>query len=70
MRFNVTFRTGRFLLHSSRSAIASSALREFEEALNQGSMSAAEAFIGLRSKSLLHLFASIGRFLGLQVSKD
>ncbi|KAI7746324.1 hypothetical protein M8C21_030575 [Ambrosia artemisiifolia] len=63
----INIRTGRFLLHSSKSTIASSALRECEEALNQGSMTAAEAFISLRSKSLLHLFACIGRFLGLQV---
>lgn len=63
----INIRTGRFLFHSSRSTIASSALRECEEALNQGSMTAAEAFISLRSKSLLHLFACIGRFLGLQV---
>ncbi|KAL8195731.1 hypothetical protein R6Q57_025484 [Mikania cordata] len=62
----INIRTGRFLLHSSKSTIYSSALRECEEALNQGSMTAAEAFISLRSKSLLHLFACIGRFLGLQ----
>nr|XP_043627804.1 mediator of RNA polymerase II transcription subunit 14 [Erigeron canadensis] len=63
----MNIRTGRFLLHSSKSTISSLALRECEEALNQGSMTAAEAFISLRSKSLLHLFACIGRFLGLQV---
>ncbi|XP_024996078.1 mediator of RNA polymerase II transcription subunit 14 isoform X1 [Cynara cardunculus var. scolymus] len=63
----INIRTGRFLLHSSRSTIAPSALRECEEALNQGSITAAEAFISLRSKSFLHLFACIGRFLGLQV---
>ncbi|KAI7746325.1 hypothetical protein M8C21_030576 [Ambrosia artemisiifolia] len=67
VKLEETRRTGRFLLHSSKSTIASSALRECEEALNQGSMTAAEAFISLRSKSLLHLFACIGRFLGLQV---
>lgn len=43
-------------------------LVEYEEALNQGSMTAAEVFINLRSKSILHLFASIGRFLGLEVN--
>ncbi|XP_023736187.1 mediator of RNA polymerase II transcription subunit 14 [Lactuca sativa] len=63
----INIRSGRFLLHSSRSTVTSSALRECEEALNQGSMTAAEAFISLKSKSLLHLFACIGRFLGLQV---
>lgn len=65
--FLATCRTGRFLLHSSRSTISSSALKECEEALNGGSVTAAEAFISLRSKSFLHLFACIGRFLGLQV---
>ncbi|PWA96768.1 Mediator complex, subunit Med14 [Artemisia annua] len=63
----ISIRTGRFLLHSSRSTISSSALKECEEALNGGSVTAAEAFISLRSKSFLHLFACIGRFLGLQV---
>ncbi|KDO48910.1 hypothetical protein CISIN_1g000271mg [Citrus sinensis] len=42
-------------------------LSDCEEALNQGSTSAAEVFISLRSKSILHLFAAIGRFLGLEV---
>ncbi|XP_076896794.1 mediator of RNA polymerase II transcription subunit 14-like [Bidens hawaiensis] len=63
----INIRTGRFIFHSSRNIIVSSSLRECEEALNQGSMTAAEAFISLRSKSLLYLFACIGRFLGLQV---
>ncbi|XP_071741698.1 mediator of RNA polymerase II transcription subunit 14-like [Rutidosis leptorrhynchoides] len=63
----MNIRTGRFLLHSSRSTISSSALKECEDAINQGTITAAEAFISLRTKSLLHLFASIGRFLGLQV---
>jgi mediator of RNA polymerase II transcription subunit 14 len=43
-------------------------LIDFEEAINQGSITAAEVFISLRSKSILHLFASIGRFLGLEVT--
>ena len=30
-------------------------------------MTAAEVFISLRSKSILHLIASIGSFLGLEV---
>ncbi|KAJ7978113.1 mediator of RNA polymerase II transcription subunit 14 [Quillaja saponaria] len=63
----INIRNGRFLLQSSRNIIASSSLLECEEALNQGSMTAAEVFISLRSKSILHLFASIGRFLGLEV---
>ncbi|QHN97275.1 Mediator of RNA polymerase II transcription subunit [Arachis hypogaea] len=61
----VNIRNGRFLLQSSKNIVASSALLECEEALNQGSMTAADVFVSLRSKSLLHLFASIGRVLGL-----
>lgn len=65
----MTCRNGRFRLQSSRNILASSAfLSECEDALNQGSMTAAEVFISLRSKSILHLFASIGRFLGLEVN--
>lgn len=64
---SLTCRTGRFLLQSSPSIIESSALLESEDALNQGSPSAADVFISLRSKSILHLFASISRFLGLEV---
>lgn len=63
----INIRNGRFLLRSSGNILAPSALSDCEEALNQGSMSAAEVFISLRSKSILHLFASIGRFLGLEV---
>ncbi|PON46117.1 Mediator complex, subunit Med [Parasponia andersonii] len=63
----INIRTGRYLLRSSQNIIESSALSECEDALNQGSMNAAEVFISLRSKSILHLFASIGRFLGLEV---
>ncbi|XP_048433142.1 mediator of RNA polymerase II transcription subunit 14 isoform X1 [Pyrus x bretschneideri] len=64
----INLRNGRFLLQSSRNILASSGvLSEFEDALNQGSMTAAEVFISLRIKSILHLFASTGRFLGLEV---
>ncbi|RVW38130.1 Mediator of RNA polymerase II transcription subunit 14 [Vitis vinifera] len=59
---------GRFLLQSSRNILTPSTLSDCEEALNQGSMTAAEVFISLRSKSILHLFASIGSFLGLEWS--
>ncbi|PHU10008.1 Mediator of RNA polymerase II transcription subunit 14 [Capsicum chinense] len=63
----INIRNGHFILHSSKNVISSSVVVECEEALNQGSMSAAEAFNSLRSKSILHLFACIGRFLGLEV---
>lgn len=68
LRINI--RSGRFLLQSSRNILALSALIDCEEALNQGSMNAAEVFISLRSKSILHLFASIGRFLGFKVYEE
>lgn len=63
----INIRHGRFLLQSLQNILAPSALTECEEALNQGSMTAAEVFINLRTQSILHLFASIGRFLGLEV---
>ncbi|KAA8544913.1 hypothetical protein F0562_019692 [Nyssa sinensis] len=63
----INIRNGRFLLHSSRNILTPSVLVDCEEALNQGIMSAAEVFTSLRSKSILHLFVCIGRFLGLEV---
>ncbi|XP_015582159.1 mediator of RNA polymerase II transcription subunit 14 isoform X2 [Ricinus communis] len=63
----INIRNGRFLLKLSQNILAAETVTEYEEALNQGSMTAAEVFINLRSKSILHLFASIGRFLGLEV---
>ncbi|KDP23665.1 hypothetical protein JCGZ_23498 [Jatropha curcas] len=63
----INTRNGRFLLRSSHRLLMPVVLIEYEEALNQGSTTAAEVFINLRSKSILHLFASIGRFLGLKV---
>ncbi|MQL86065.1 hypothetical protein Taro_018583 [Colocasia esculenta] len=67
LTLGIHIRNGRFLLQSSKNVLVPSALLECEEALNQGSMTAAEVFISLRSKSILHLFASIGRSLGLKV---
>ncbi|OMO55386.1 Mediator complex, subunit Med14 [Corchorus capsularis] len=63
----INIRNGRFLLQSSQNILAPSALLECEEALNQGTMNAVEVFTSLRNKSVLHLFAAIGRFLGLEV---
>ncbi|XP_022897929.1 mediator of RNA polymerase II transcription subunit 14-like [Olea europaea var. sylvestris] len=63
----INIRNGHFLLHSSKNIISSSVLLECEEALNQGSMTATKTFINLRSSAILHLFACIGRFLGLEV---
>ncbi|KAL8545645.1 hypothetical protein ACS0TY_005686 [Phlomoides rotata] len=63
----INIRNGRFYLRSSKSIISSKTLLECEEALNQGSITAAKAFTNLRKNSILHLFARIGRFLGLEV---
>lgn len=63
----INLRNGRFLLHSSKNTVSSSELLECEEALNQRSMTAAQVFISLRSKSISHLFACVGRSLGLEV---
>jgi hypothetical protein len=38
-----------------------------EDALNKGVISPVDAFMSLRSKSILHLFANTGKFLGLKV---
>ncbi|CAA6653682.1 unnamed protein product [Spirodela intermedia] len=53
----INIRSGRFLLQSSKNILADLLW----------SMTAAEVFISLRSKSILHLFASVGKFLGLKV---
>lgn len=66
----INIRNGRYQLQSSRNIIAPSALSDCEETLNQGTASAADVFINLRSKSILHLFASIGKFLGLEVYEN
>ncbi|KAL3537818.1 hypothetical protein ACH5RR_001184 [Cinchona calisaya] len=63
----INIRSGRFLLQSSKNVVSPSELLECEYALNQRSVTAAEVFTSLRSKSILHMFARSGRFLGLQV---
>ncbi|KAM0949887.1 putative mediator complex, subunit Med14 [Dioscorea sansibarensis] len=63
----INIRNGRFLLQSPKNNLEPSMLRDCEEALSQGSMTAAEVFTSLRGKSILHLFASTGKFLGLKV---
>ncbi|XP_008788456.2 mediator of RNA polymerase II transcription subunit 14-like isoform X2 [Phoenix dactylifera] len=63
----INIRNGRFLLQSSKNVLAPSALLDGEESLNQGIVTATEVFMSLRSKSILHLFASTGKFLGLKV---
>ncbi|XP_057515818.1 mediator of RNA polymerase II transcription subunit 14 [Amaranthus tricolor] len=66
----INIRNGRYQLQSSRNIIAPSALSDSEDVLNQGTQSAAEVLMHLRSKCILHLFASIGKFLGLEVYEN
>ncbi|ONK56822.1 uncharacterized protein A4U43_C10F13360 [Asparagus officinalis] len=63
----INIRNGHFLLQSTQNILAPSVLLECEEALNVGNMTATEVFISMRRKSILHLFASTGRSLGLEV---
>ncbi|KAG2316177.1 hypothetical protein Bca52824_019299 [Brassica carinata] len=67
LSLGINIRTGRFFLQSSKSILTPFILTEFEDVLNQGSICAVDAFINLRSKSILHFFAAIGKFLGLEV---
>jgi mediator of RNA polymerase II transcription subunit 14 len=60
-------RSGRLLLQASKNVLPTSVLLESEEALNKGSLTASEVFVGLRTRSILHFFAATGRFLGLKV---
>ncbi|KAK9733597.1 hypothetical protein RND81_04G077400 [Saponaria officinalis] len=66
----INIRNGRYRLQSSRTIIDLTALSESEDTLNQGTLSASEVFANLRTKSILHLFASIGTFLGLEVYEN
>ncbi|PKU84972.1 mediator of RNA polymerase II transcription subunit 14 [Dendrobium catenatum] len=70
IKLRINIRNGRYLLYCSKNILATSALLECEEALNLGTVTATEVFISLRSKSILHLFASIGRSLGLKVYEN
>ncbi|EPS72703.1 hypothetical protein M569_02052, partial [Genlisea aurea] len=63
----INIRSGRFFIFSLKNIISSKVLMECEEALNQGTITAVKAFIKLRKSSILHLFSSIGKFLGLEV---
>ncbi|KAL6894916.1 hypothetical protein ACP4OV_007536 [Aristida adscensionis] len=67
IHLGIDIRSGRLLLQSSKNILPPSALLEFEEALNNGSPAADKVFDSLRTRSILHLFAATGRFLGLKV---
>lgn len=61
-------RSGHFFLQSSKNILVPSVISRAEDALNKGLISPVDAFASLRSKSILHLFANTGKFLGLKVS--
>jgi mediator of RNA polymerase II transcription subunit 14 len=61
-------RSGHFFLQSSKNILVPSVIMRTEDALNKGVISPVDAFVSLRSKSILHLFANTGKFLGLKVS--
>ncbi|KAJ1268296.1 hypothetical protein BS78_07G124200 [Paspalum vaginatum] len=67
IHLGINIRSGRLLLQSSENILLPSALSEFEQALNKGSLTASEVFVNLRTRSILHQFAAIGRLLGLKV---
>ncbi|PUZ51069.1 hypothetical protein GQ55_6G142900 [Panicum hallii var. hallii] len=67
IHLGINIRSGRLLLQSSKNILLPSVLLESEEALNKGSLTPNEVFVNLRIKSILHLFAATGRFLGLKV---
>ncbi|GJM99723.1 hypothetical protein PR202_ga16850 [Eleusine coracana subsp. coracana] len=60
----------RFLLQSPENILPPSALIDCEEALNKGTSAATEVFASLRTRSILHLFAATGSFLGLKVHQQ
>ncbi|XP_062191927.1 mediator of RNA polymerase II transcription subunit 14-like [Phragmites australis] len=67
IHLGINIRSGRLLFQSSKNILPPSALLESEEALNKGSLTASEVFVSLKTRSILHLFAATGRFLGLKV---
>ncbi|TVU06604.1 hypothetical protein EJB05_49828 [Eragrostis curvula] len=67
IHLGINIRSGRLLLQASKNVLPSSVLLESEEALNKGSLTASEVFLGLRTRSILQLFAATGNFLGLKV---
>ncbi|KAJ4783106.1 Mediator of RNA polymerase II transcription subunit 14 [Rhynchospora pubera] len=63
----VNIRSGHFFLQSSKNVVVPSVISRAEDSLNKGLISPVDAFVSLRSKSILHLFANTGKFLGLKV---
>lgn len=67
IHLGINIRSGGFLLQSPKNILPPSAVLESEEALNKGSITPTEVFVSLKTRSILHLFAATGRFLGLKV---
>ncbi|KAM0879972.1 hypothetical protein ACQ4PT_033855 [Festuca glaucescens] len=67
IHLGINIRSGGFLLQSPKNILPPSAILESEEALNKGSITPPEVFVSLKTRSILHLFAATGRFLGLKV---
>ncbi|KAL3699109.1 hypothetical protein R1sor_017131 [Riccia sorocarpa] len=67
MALGISIRNGRFLLRSPSTLLAHSVLSEMEDALNQGSKDPVDIFLNLRSRSLLHVFASLGANFNLKM---
>lgn len=67
MALGINIRSGKFILRSHSTSIAPALLAEAEDSLNQGLLSPLDAFISLRNKSLLQLYADIGTSLKLKI---
>ncbi|KAL2609720.1 hypothetical protein R1flu_028293 [Riccia fluitans] len=67
MALGISIRNGRFLLRSPSTLLAHSVLAEMEDALNQGSKDPVDIFLNLRSRSLLHVFSSLGATFNLKM---
>ncbi|KAM0833365.1 hypothetical protein ACQ4PT_064312 [Festuca glaucescens] len=67
IHLGINIRSAGFLLQSPKNILPPSAILESEEALNKGSITPPEVFVSLKTRSILHLFAATGRFLGLKV---
>ncbi|CAM0905786.1 unnamed protein product [Alopecurus aequalis] len=67
IHLGINIRSGGFLLQSPNNILPPSAVLESEEALNKQIITPPEVFVSLKTRSILHLFAATGRFLGLKV---
>ncbi|KAF7008461.1 hypothetical protein CFC21_023203 [Triticum aestivum] len=70
IHLGINIRSGGFLLQSPKNILPPSAVLDSEEALNKQSITPTEVFVSLKTRSILHLFAATGRFLGLKVYSE